>query len=172
MCHDNVKFQYWLSSEFRINQTGKRNKAEFRLDFSNLPPGRIWEVKLAQYALQCDDGEAVDEDGENAPIGIVDIQGFSLPYNMEVTEPLGSGNAGLSTKLSRIDLGPYSTGDDECCINPASGVPALTVNRPQTGTYIVELMSGTTGALVTGKDGATDLQPWMALLEFTLKKEG
>ena len=80
MCHDSVKFQYWLSSELRINQTGKRNKAEFRLDFSNLPPGRIWEVKLAQYALQCDDAEAVDEDGEKAPIGIVDIQGFSLPY--------------------------------------------------------------------------------------------
>ena len=57
MCHDSVKFQYWLSSENRVR--GERNSAEFRLDFSSLPPGELWEVQLTQYAVKCDTAKAV-----------------------------------------------------------------------------------------------------------------
>ena len=162
MCHDKVKFQYWLSSEFRVR--GNRNDAEYRLDFSMLPPGESWEVKLKQYALQCDDGAAVDTDGNDAPIGIIEIIGFSLPYNMEVNL---DGNIKMSPKFSRIDLGPYAAGADECCVNPSSDQPAIVINRPLTGTYRVELMSGTSGHLVAGKAADGSLQPWVMLLEFT-----
>jgi len=165
MCHDSVKFQCWITSEARLRNT-PRNNAEFRLDFSALPPGDTWEVTLKQYALQCDDSKAVDEEGDDSPIGIVAILGFSLPYNMEVD---GAGVVRTSAKFSRVDLGPYSQGTDECCVNPSSDEPALTVNRPTTGAYRVELMSGTTGELVAGKAAAGPLQPWIMLLEFTRK---
>ena len=58
-------------------------------------------------------------------------------------------------------------GADECCVNPSSDQPAIVVNRPLTGTYRVELMSGTSGHLVAGKAADGSLQPWVMLLEFT-----
>ena len=165
MCHDGVKYQYWLNSEHRVR--GARNSAEFRLDFSNLPPGELWEVKLAQYALKCDTGKAVDTDGNDSPIGIVNVVGLSLPYNMETTGV--QGKVQMSHNFSRIDLGPYSLGTDECCVNPSSDEPEMCVNRPLTGTYRVDLVSGNSGKLVAGDAAAGPLKPWMMMLEFTRK---
>ena len=165
MCHDGVKFQYWLSSENRVR--GERNSAEFRPDSSSLPPGELWEVQLAQYAVKCDTGKAVGTAGNSAPIGIVNVIGFSLPYNVQTTR--NQGRIQLSQNFSRIDLGPYSAGLDECCVNPSSEAPSLCVNRPLTGTYRVDLVSGTSGLLVAGKAVGGPLKPWMLALEFTRK---
>ena len=166
MCHDGVKFQYWLSSENRVN--GARNSAIFRLDFSSLPPGELWEVQLTQYAVKCDTKKALDTAGNTAPIGIVTVSGFSMPYNVQTTR--NQGRIQLSQNFSRIDLGPYDAGLDECCVNPSSTAPSICVNRPLTGTYRVELVSGTSGLLVAGtKVNDDQLRPWMLALEFTRK---
>jgi hypothetical protein len=175
MCHDNVKFQYWLSSEYRVNPTHTtRHSAIFRLDFSGMPPGDMWQVQLCQYSLQgssantdADDKPIKDSAGADAPVGIISATGFSMPYSVETAT---GGNSKLSSNLSRIDLNPYMFGKEDCCINPNSAMPLITVSRPTTGDYQVNLRSGVTGLPVVGSTGEADIQPWVMCLEFTLVK--
>ena len=161
MCHSSVHFQQWVTSELRVSGSA-RNDAAFILNFEALPPGEKWECSLAQFSMQ-GAGEAVtDADGNQAPIGIVILEGLNAPYNRQVSEHT-SMPSGI---LSRMDFSTAGDGPNTCSVNPSSLAPAICCTRPQAGTYRIRLVSPVSGTLL--KTEEDDMNPWVACLQFTL----
>lgn len=163
MCHSSVHFQQWLTSELRVSGSA-RNDAAFILNFEALPPGEKWECSLAQFSMQ-GAGEAVtDADGNQAPIGIVILEGLNAPYNRQVSEHT-SMPSGI---LSRMDFSTAGDGPNTCSVNPSSLAPAICCTRPQAGTYRIKLISPVSGGLLKTEGEPGDMNPWMACLQFSL----
>ena len=163
MCHSSVHFQQWLTSELRVSGSA-RNDAAFILNFEALPPGEKWECSLAQFSMQ-GAGEAVtDADGNQAPIGIVILEGLNAPYNRQVSEHT-SMPSGI---LSRMDFSTAGEGPGTCSVNPSSLAPAICCTRPQAGTYRIKLISPVSGGLLKTEGEPGDMNPWMACLQFSL----
>ena len=161
MCHSSVHFQQWITSELRVDGSA-RNDAVFILNFDALPPGEKWECALSQFSMQ-GSGEAVtDADGNQAPIGVVILDGLNAPYNRQVSEHTNM----PSGILSRMDFSAAGAGPNTCSVNPSSLAPAICCTRPQAGTYRISLVSPVTGTLL--KTEEDDMNPWVACLQFTL----
>ena len=120
MCHSTVHFQQWITSELRVDGSA-RNDAVFILNFDALPPGEKWECALSQFSMQ-GSGEAVtDADGNQAPIGVVILDGLNAPYNRQVSEHTNM----PSGILSRMDFSTAGAGPNTCSVNPSSLAPAI-----------------------------------------------
>lgn len=170
MCHDQyteVTFQQWLTSGLRLDGSD-RNNAAFILDFGAMPPGQKWECSLAQFSMQGGDEAVSDTNGDEsqeAPIGIVILEGLNFPYNVQIDGENASMPSGI---LSRIDFSTASQGLNSCSVNPSSLAPAICCSRPQSGLYRIKLISGLSGALLKTQDD--DMNPWVACLQFRLLK--